>query len=663
MLLLNPFATFSKRRNWPAWQPSKRAKSALLAFLLLLPSAGSGSESPPPAFQQAVSTALALAREAQALPSDSRRQVLQAAASIVFLVENQRLLPPLDPARLDQLAPLLLAEPPDPRARARFAEALPPADGLIFDGQRLEGGNFRHIDSLMGFHGHPIAMDREPPLRLVPLEPTAAQALASPVAPPSNELRDFFNRVFQSPVGDRLVADGLFLRPYAGRLDDLFHHLVQRGDRTSQLEFAALLDSLPPRQYSPLTGTGRRADIPPPRYNLSNALTGGGYSAVQNFRASNPQAAARNPFRGLAVRLLPSLATPLESTPPGDALPLTSTELRKALGDPRRFTPGRVPPLFKDPSRFLGQWPDPRFLRVAKKKKSTAALFEEIQKIDFETPLPEMDFSPAGNEVLAADPEPDSSALVEDLGLPKSEAPSYERAEAPPPVIPPEDWEPESIALPEPPPSVPVLEKPAPPPLDIAELPPSPSLAPPPSAPVEFATPTPRPRPTGPSAVALVPPPGPPAPSPPPPDAPALPVAEALPVHEASPADSTDGFQVAVLTPTAVEMSDYLRAIAASDAALADNLATTRRAESLVRWLGDCVKPFEPLLASAPDERLENLIRAARDEIVALLALRDSLREARLADLKARQAARNQAEQALDTNRRDTLRALIGRGT
>lgn len=662
MLLLNLLAFFSKNLDRPAWRKSKRANPGLIAFLVLLPLTGSGSESPPPVFNQAVSTALALAREAQALPSDKRRQVLQAAASIVFLVRDQRLLPPLDPARVDQLGTLLLADPPDRRGMARFAEALPPADGLVFDGQRLEGGNFRHIDSLMGYHGHPIAMDREPPVRIVPLEPAAAHALASPVEPPSNELRDFFTRVFQSPVGDRMVADGLFLRPYAGRLDDLFHHLVQRGDRTNQLEFAALLDSLPPRQYSPLTGTGRRADVPPPRYNLSNTLTGGGYAAVQNFRSSNPQASARNPFRGLAVRLLPSLAAPLESTPPGDALPLTSTELRKALGDPRRFTPGRVPPLFKDPSRFLGQWPDPRFLRVAKKKKTSTTLFEEIQKIDFETPLPEMDFSPAANEVLAADPEPESSALMEDLGLPKSEAPSYERAEAPPPVVPPEDWEPESIALPEPPPPVPVLEKPAPPPLDVAELPTGPSLDPPPSAPVEFPTPTPRPLQRGPSAVALVPAPRPPAASTPAPDATPLPVAEAVPVHEAPPSANADGFQVAVLTPTAVEMSDYLRAIAASDAALADNLATTRRAESIIRWLGDCVKPFEPVLASAPDDRLENLIRSARDEIVTLLALRESLRESRLANLKTRQAARDKVERALETTRRDTLRSLSGQG-
>lgn len=68
------------------------------------------------------------------------------------------------------------------------------------------------------------------------------------------------------------------------------------------------------------------------------------------------------------------------------------------MNDPRRFTPQKVPPIFNDPSRFLG-WIDPRYTRVSK-KENPRSLIEEIQKIDFDTPLPEMTFDHAGNELL-----------------------------------------------------------------------------------------------------------------------------------------------------------------------------------------------------------------------------------------------------------------------
>lgn len=653
--------------------------------------------------QRSAATASSLARAARGLPDSERLRTTRAALSIILLTKFDRLLPNLPPASLDQLADIFLAENPDPAEQAAAAAKLPPADQLVFNGTQLTGGNFRNIDALIGLGGRPIALDRELPSWIVPLEPARAQALESTRGAGWSslkfaELQNLFNRIHSADVGEHLVADGIFLRPYAGRMDDLYHHLVQKGGRNGQLDYFALLDSLPPRHYSPLSGTAARKSVPPLRVNLSNVLSGGSFMAVQNFKAENPRANLPNRFQKFAVRILPYLSEQLRKTAPGSELKISGDLMLRAMSDPRRFSPGKVPPLFVDPSRFLGQWDDPRFIRVSKKKKtSNAALFAEIQKVDFETPLPEMSFEPAGNALLAkpqADSAPDTD-LLKDLGLPPQveETAKYEAPETPAPVLPPS-----RIQEPEAPAPRPILTKPEPPPLenqptefppvfDFAQAPtpepievePPPTPAPPVAEQPATPTPTATPQPPKPSAIAVIPqqePPAPPKPEQPAAPTPAPPkepqVARAIPVnppeeaYQREPGTLTSPYQVAVLTPTANEAIDYWKKMAASDISLADNLASTRRADCVIRWLGEAVKPFEPLLTQTPEspeaQAVEPLIVQARDEIVALLKDRENLQTSLTQELKDRQNARQALEKEIETTRRDELSRRTGTG-
>ena len=654
--------------------------------------------------QQSAATASGLARAVRSLPDSERLRTTKAALSIILLTKFDRLLPNLPPAALDQLTDIFLAENPDPAEQAAAAAKLPPADQIVFDGAQLTGGNFRNIDALIGLSGRPIALDRELPAWIVPLEPARAQALESTRGAGCSsqkfaELQNLFNRIHSADVGEHLVADGIFLRPYAGRMDDLYHQLVQKGGRNGQLDYFALLDSLPPRLYSPVSGTVARKSVPPLRVNLSNVLSGGSFMAMQNFNAENPRANLPNRFQKFAVRILPYLSEQLRKTAPGSELKISGDLMLRAMSDPRRFSPGKVPPLFVDPSRFLGQWEDPRFIRVSKKKKtSNAALFAEIQKVDFETPLPEMSFDPAGNALLAkpqpqADSAPDND-LLNDLGLPAQveETAKYEPPETPAPVLPPS-----RIPEPQAPAPRPSLPKPEPPPLenqpmefppvfDFAQAPtPEPIDVEPPAVAEQPASAFPAPIPTAPpqtpkpSAIAIIPPQKPIAP--PKPEQPATPaptptkepqVARAIPVtppqndYQSLQGSSTSPYQVAVLTPTANEAIDYWKKIAASDIALSNNLSAMRRADCVIRWLGEAVKPFEPLLTQTPESpeahAVEPLIVQARDEIVALLKDRENLQNSLAQELKNRQNARQSLEKEIETTRRDELSRRTGTG-
>jgi len=669
-------------------------------------------EQSPSALQQSAETAIGLARAARQLPDADRMRTIQAALSIVLLTKFDRLLPNLPPASLDLLAQVFLCENPDHTEQESTAAKLPPADILVFDGSRLAGGNFRNIDALIGAGGRPIALDRDLPSWIVPLEPARAQALESQrglgmTAQKFEELQTLFNRIHVAEVGQHLVTDGIFLRPYAGRMDDVYHNLVQKGGRNGQLDYYALLDSLPPRQYSPIAGTAARKFVPPLRMNLSNVLSGGSLQAIQDFKADHPSANVLNPFKGFAVRVLPYLPELLRKTSPGSELRISGDIMRRAISDPRRYSPDKAPPLFLDPSRFLGQWHDPRFIRVSKNKKNAnAALFAEIQKVDFETPLPEMSFDPPGNELLAKpltrSSQPETNELLHDLGLPpQATSNTYEPADAPEPVLPPSRAQESEIASS----SVPLLTKPAPPILDLEplETPPSfdfvqaqipeppakeisaitePAMIPAPvdsqERPETVPTATPAPQPIKPSAIALIPLPEAPKPSQSPTPEPEKTiekepqVAKAIPVNtpkesiEHVPDTSTNAYQVAVLTPTANESIQYLKKIAASDVALSDNIATIRRADCIIRWLGDAAKPFETVLLRTPDsaeaKAIEPLISQARDEVVALLSQRDTLQSARLQELGSRQAARDALEKEIQTTRRTELNRRTGTG-
>ena len=112
--------------------------------------------------------------------------------------------------------------------------------------------------------------------------------------------------------------------------------------------------------------------------------------------------------------------------------------------------------------------------------------------------------------------------------------------------------------------------------------------------------------------------------------------------------------------------SSNLKKIAASDLVLSENLAESKRTDCVIRWLGDLVQPFDSVLSDSPQstetQKLEPLIRDARDEIVALLKRREALQPARIKELKDRSAARKMLENEIQTTRRDQLAKLTGVG-
>jgi len=125
-------------------------------------------------------------------------------------------------------------------------------------------------------------------------------------------------------------------------------------------------------------------------------------------------------------------------------------------------------------------------------------------------------------------------------------------------------------------------------------------------------------------------------------------------------------YQVAVLTPTAREAIDYLKKIAASDLSLSDNLAESKRSDCLIRWLGNLKQPFDSALSESnpsPDaQKIEHLVRDARDEVVGLLKRREALQTALINELQNRSKTRKALENEIQTTRRDQLAKLTGVG-
>ena len=636
------------------------------------------------------STSLALALAARDLPAAKRTQVTQAALSIILLTKFNRLLPPsLSPQDLDRLSRIFISTSTNEADQDSAAQNLPPADTLIFDGSKLSGGNFRFIDAIIGMDGQPIAFDRQLPAWIIPLTFSAAKGLSSSQQnfanqPKNAELAELTNRIYQVNIAPYLAADGVFLRPYAGRIDDLYYHFAQSPDPKHSLNYFALLDSLPPRQYSPITGTKSPQDVPPSRVNLSDILSTGSFAAIQRFRKENPQQNIRNPFKGLAVRILPLLDEAIQKEKPGEEWQISRETLRRAMNDPRRFTPEKVPPIFNDPSRFLG-WIDPRYTRVSKKKKTPDPLIEEIQKIDFETPLPEMTFDHAGNELLQANDlsgtprelteEEANAALLSDLGIP-AQPPSQVKNQSqpnpnPPPPLILEDDTTTPYLIPE----APIASTKLPSSSDLQKNAHVEALRDPVSNLVESITANTPPQTDSKPDIATL------EITPSSPDSTALPPSITAPLPPAQ--SSTTGFitempaervpetrsgtyQVAVLAPTALEAIDYLKKIAASDLALSENLAESKRSECLIRWLGNLVQPYESTLSdrspSPEAQRIAPHVREARDEVVGLLKRREALQSTLINELQNRSNTRKALENEIQTTRRDQLAKLTGVG-
>jgi hypothetical protein len=237
-------------------------------------------------------------------------------------------------------------------------EALPPADDLVLAEGRLQGGNFKFFDYLVGMDHRPVALDRCLPMVVVPLGREAAATLEKrrfefQTAADTGLIRARVDRFHLQKVSTTFVADGLALRPYAGRADDWYYRLVQEGTPYTQLQFYAMIEGWPDRAYHPLTGMGKPEAVPPVWFNTSDLLSHHALSAVRAAMAAGADL-KRNPFEGLALRVLPYCEKEYARLEIGVELGVPPNALAQARTRGSRLAPPAVSPLFQDPARFLG---------------------------------------------------------------------------------------------------------------------------------------------------------------------------------------------------------------------------------------------------------------------------------------------------------------------
>ncbi|MCS7008798.1 MAG: hypothetical protein NZL93_02540, partial [Chthoniobacterales bacterium] len=336
---------------------------------------------------------------------------------------------------------LLLSHSPEPHLLQNYLSKLPPADSIIFNGHQLLGAALARPDNLIGLDSLPIALSRRIPALLFPLRNDQAPLLTQFVQTSSfslSTLRTRTQNFYQAPIADLLFADGLFLRPYSGKIDDLYVHFVQKNHTLlSILSFYAIAESLPARRYSPITGIGSPLSVPTPWFNVNDILSGGALLAVEQYRSSHQTPSSiPNPFSNFAIRILPYLDSSINSLQPGSTLTISRELIREAIRHPKRFSPKPVPPILNDPSRFFGSY-SPIF-QLASRRLSRKELATAIRQIDFETPLPDIPATPSANELLA-EPTSWAPAFSEDEIplLPQEEnSLSEELAFTPPPQNP-----------------------------------------------------------------------------------------------------------------------------------------------------------------------------------------------------------------------------------
>ena len=572
---------------------------------------------------------------------ETRASLARPVLSLVLLSEHARLLPKdASPTLLEMLATHCMA--PNSQLPPSLASLLPPADSRFFNGTSLSGGNFAAHDSLISLRGQPVAFDRQIPTLLVPLKESESPVLEELRAsfqerPETAPLRERTNRLLQAQLGEALADDGLLLRPYAGKLDDLYVRLFQEGDTASQTRLLALLETLPDRTYHPVSGSGPQSSVPPLPFSLSDMLSGGGLSALRQFALENPNSKIRNPFSGIALHLL-SLLDPTPN-PPGSSLSVTHETMRRALQSSRRFSPPEVKPLFRDPSRFLGS-STPAFLPV---KNGPFLSREEVEK---ELPLPQSLEDPAANEAFRGPvywENPANNPLLPNA--PNQLVPATPAGKSqPPPASQPQ--KPSSPGT-RPSPTPPLKTTAGPAKKNVPSTPPEPPVVR--ALPVEPAVPA-RPVPPPPDAVAGAVPrpsaqPSASAPQEPPPGEPGSPTYRPKP-----------RFLVAVLLPPVEQGEVHLRAIAENDEALRAGVREENHALCKARWLVEALGVLESQKADAALRMQPGILAQAG----ALRSRIEALRSERLQLLKAREALRSSMEAQLRDVGLKKLRAKLG---
>jgi hypothetical protein len=256
------------------------------------------------------------------------------------------------------------------------------ANTLQYNGTNFVGGNYQFIDNLMGQNG-PVALDRILPATLVPVSggllQQAQQSVTSftqSLSPslisatqdvlvgslvPSGEgtagqaVGQLLNQWMQgngtNPTG--MLGDGVFLRPYAGVVDDAYQTLVTNGTPLQKTQFFAA-DTLGGNGYNPIMGATGNPNLA--MVNLDNVFSMGASQAYQTYQ-QNHATSGTNPYQGYANQLLSQLPALFSQTAPGMPLMPTSQQTMTAQQTPVGSTglPGDYPPLFSaDPVSQTG---------------------------------------------------------------------------------------------------------------------------------------------------------------------------------------------------------------------------------------------------------------------------------------------------------------------
>ncbi len=237
-------------------------------------------------------------------------------------------------------------------------EGYPRFDELVFHGRQYSGGNSGHIESIIGESGLPIAADRLAPMILVPLQAQTERELLEErtkfVESEQNKAaRQAAEAQYGLGAGDLMFGDGQFLRPYLGRVDDLYYHLFQNGNAASAMAFHSIVEGFSTRRYTALRGLSLRR--PEPELTLvdwDDIISGGAKGAVKahlQLRAVDAE-----PFQGFAHRMLPMLLSRAAQLSTGSRMVASNEDIVRVSRSPRRLYPAQVPPLYRSAQRFLG---------------------------------------------------------------------------------------------------------------------------------------------------------------------------------------------------------------------------------------------------------------------------------------------------------------------
>jgi len=247
------------------------------------------------------------------------------------------------------------------------------ANGLQYNGQNFIGGNYQFIDNIMGQNG-PIALDRMLPTTLVPLAGGLVQQAQQSVsnfansAPSSllsatmsslmgnlsqnggssvsNVASQAIGQLLQGSSGSissGMMGDGVFLRPYAGVIDDAYQALVENGTPTQITQFFSDAN-LGGSGYNTILGSTNNPNLT--MVNMDNVLSAGASQAVQSYLQSNSSTGS-NPYQGYANQLLPQLASMISQAVPGTQLIPTAQQIASAQQNSSSSnTPSSFPSLF-----------------------------------------------------------------------------------------------------------------------------------------------------------------------------------------------------------------------------------------------------------------------------------------------------------------------------